>query len=171
MKPLPNPTLDLTIERIIKAPRAAIWKAWTDPRSLEQWFVPEPARCRVVELDLRPGGALRTEISEDDRPFAPHLNACLLAVEPQERLVFTDALTPGWRPAEQPFMTAVITLEDHPDGTRYVAYAMHKSDADRAKHEQLGFFEGWGTVAEQLAQLVEKRSELETTRARAQERA
>lgn len=153
-----NPELDLTISRVIKAPRHLVWSAWTDPASFEQWWVPAPARCRVAQMDLRPGGAFVTEISEDGGAFAPHLNACFLAVDEGERIVFTDALAGGWRPAEQAFMTAVITLRDHPQGTDYVATAMHKSPADRTSHEEMGFFDGWGTVARQLAELVEKRA-------------
>lgn len=53
-------------------------------------------------------------------------------------------------------MTAVITLADHPDGTDYAAHVMHRSDADRAMHEEMGFFDGWGTVIAQLAGLVER---------------
>jgi uncharacterized protein YndB with AHSA1/START domain len=90
------------------------------------------------------------------RRFAPHLNACFLAVDHRERIVFTNALTGGWRPAEEPFMTAIITLEDHPLGTNYLAHVMHKSNADRDMHEKMGFYDGWGTVAEQLAKLVER---------------
>jgi uncharacterized protein YndB with AHSA1/START domain len=153
-----NPELDLTISRVIKAPRHVVWSAWTDPASFEQWWVPAPARCRVAQMDLRPGGAFVTEISEDGGAFAPHLNACFLAVDEGERIVFTDALAGGWRPAEQAFMTAVITLRDHPQGTDYVATAMHKNPADRTSHEEMGFFDGWGTVARQLAELVEKRA-------------
>jgi uncharacterized protein YndB with AHSA1/START domain len=151
-----NPDLDLTISRIIKAPREAIWRAWTDPRSFEQWWVPQPAKCRVVDMELRPGGAFTTEISEDGRDFGPHISGCFLAVDDLERIVFTNALVGGWRPAEEPFITAVITLKDQPMGTEYTAYAMHKSGADRAMHEKLGFHDGWGTVIEQLAVLVER---------------
>ena len=150
-----NPDLDLTISRIIKAPRSVVWRAWTDPASLEQWWVPAPARCKVAELDLRPGGAFVTQYSEKGGEFEPHLNACFLVVDEGERIVFTDALTGGWRPAEQPFMTAVISFKDHPQGTDYVAYAMHKSGADRKTHADMGFYDGWGTVAAQLARLVE----------------
>ena len=153
-----NPDLDLTISRIIKAPRAAIWRAWTDPASFAQWWVPAPAKCKVVDMELRPGGALVTEISENGGAFAPHMNACFLAIDELERIVFTDALTGGWRPAEQPFVTAIITLKDHPQGTDYVAHAMHKSNADRDMHEKMGFYDGWGTVAAQLAKLVERPS-------------
>jgi uncharacterized protein YndB with AHSA1/START domain len=153
-----DPDLDLTISRVIGAPRTAIWAAWTDPAKFAQWWVPEPATCKVIEMDLRPGGAFRTEISEDGGPFAPHMDACFLAVDARERIVFTNALTGGWRPAEQPFITAIITLRDHPGGTDYSAYVMHKSNADRAMHEQMGFYDGWGTVIAQLATLVEKTS-------------
>ena len=151
-----DPERDLTISRVIRAPRAAVWRAWTDPRQLEQWWVPAPARSRVAELDLQPGGAFESLISEDGGDFVPHVRFCFLAVDDQRRLVFTDALTPGWRPAEQSFLTAVITLEDHPEGTRYAAHAMHKTPGDRKTHEDLGFYDGWGTVAEQLAKLVEQ---------------
>lgn len=150
-----NPDLDLTISRVIKAPRQAVWNAWTDRASFEQWWVPAPARCSVVEMDLRPGGSFVTRISEDDGDFKPHLSACFLDLEDARRIVFTNALVAGWRPAEHPFMTAIITMEDHPVGTEYVAHVMHRNSDDRNMHEELGFYDGWGTVVEQLATLVE----------------
>lgn len=158
MIPSPNPDLDLTITRIIKAPRSAIWSAWTDRASFEQWWIPAPAKCKVVDMDLHPGGSFVTRISENGGDFMPHINACFLAVDHLERIVFTDTLLGGWRPAEQPFMTAIITLKDHPLGTDYVAHAMHKSHADRNMHKEMGFHDGWGTVVEQLARLVEQRA-------------
>ncbi|WP_455272424.1 SRPBCC family protein [Rhizobium herbae] len=157
MTVLLNPELDLTISRVIKAPRSLIWNAWTDPRSFEQWWIPEPALCKVVAMELRPGGAFTTQMSENGGEFQPHLSACFLAVEEGEKIVFTNALLGGWRPAEQPFMTAIITLRDHPQGTDYAAHVMHKSNADRNMHEELGFFDGWGTVIGQLAKFVEQR--------------
>ena len=153
----PRSDLDLTISRVIKAPRSVVWNAWTDPASLERWWIPAPAKCRVEELDVRPGGAFVTRISEDGGDFKPHVSGCFLDVDPGRRLVFTNALTGGWRPAENPFMTAIITLEDHPQGTNYLALVMHKDSATRAMHEELGFHDGWGTVAGQLAALVEGR--------------
>ncbi|MGD9743133.1 MAG: SRPBCC domain-containing protein [Dongiaceae bacterium] len=55
-------------------------------------------------------------------------------------------------------MTAIITLRDHPEGTDYGALVMHKSKADRTLHEEMGFYDGWGTVIEQLAALAERRA-------------
>ena len=151
-----NPDLDLSVSRLIKAPRQAVWRAWTDPRRFEQWWIPAPAKCKVVAMELEPGGSFITQMSEDGEPFGPHVTGCFLAVDDQERIVFTDALTGGWRPADRSFLTAVITFKDHPQGTDYTAYAMHRNQADRKRHEELGFHDGWGTVTEQLAKLVER---------------
>ena len=146
---------DLTTSRIIRAPRSLVWTAWADPVSFSQWWIPAPARCKVVAMELRPAGAFVTEMSENGGPLVPHLNACFLDVVEGERIVFTDALSGGWRPAARPFFTAVITLADHANGTEYKAYVMHKDRADRDKHEKLGFHDGWATVIAQPAALVE----------------
>ena len=53
-------------------------------------------------------------------------------------------------------MTAIISLADHAEGTHYVAHVMHKSEADRSAHAEMGFYDGWGTVIGQLAAFVEK---------------
>ena len=150
-----DPERDLTIERFIRAPRSAIWEAWTQPSKFEQWWVPEPAKCRAVHFDVVPGGPLVTEISEDGRPFAPHMNACFVLVEPERRLIFTDALLGGWRPAPSSFITAEITLKSVDGGTQYAARVMHTDRAQRDKHAELGFYDGWGTVIGQLAKFVE----------------
>jgi uncharacterized protein YndB with AHSA1/START domain len=154
-----NPEFDLTTTRLINAPRALVWRAWTDRESFAAWWVPAPARCRVTAMELRPGGALVTDISEDGGAFVPHMNACFLDVVDGERIVFTDTLTAGWRPADQPFMTAIISLSDRPEGTQYAAHVMHRSRTDRDQHIELGFHDGWGTVAAQLAARVEAQAQ------------
>ena len=152
-----NPNLDLAIRRVIKAPRSAVWNAWANPQSFAKWWIPEPIVCEVVAMDLRPGGAFVTRMSQDGGPFTPHLDACFLDVAQGERIVFTTALGGGWRPVEEAFivMTAIITMADHVDGTEYVSRAMHRTPAESARHDEMGFQEGWGTAISQLAKLVE----------------
>ncbi|UBU12057.1 SRPBCC domain-containing protein [Nonomuraea gerenzanensis] len=152
-----NPDLDLVLERIIRAPRATVWSAWTDPAKLAQWWVPAPSRCRVDRLEVRPGGAFVTRLSDDGAVYAPNLDACFLLVEELERLVFTNAVTSDWRPAipEPVAMTATVTLTDHPDGTGYRVLVKHGDPESRARHEKLGFAEGWGMVTGQLAAVAE----------------
>lgn len=154
-QPAPADARDLLVERIIRAPRSAVWAAWTDPVQLARWWVPAPAECRVLELELWPGGSFRTEFSEDGGDFGPQITGCVLDVRPEQRLVWTTALVAGWRPAEQPFISAIIEFDDHPDGTRYRATALHSDLAQRDLHLELGFHAGWGIVTEQLAALVE----------------
>ncbi len=151
---------DRTISRIIKVPRASVWNAWANPGNFEQWWIPEPLKCRVVDMDLRPGGAFVTQMSEDGATYTPHMNACFLAADALERIVFTNALTGGWRPAEDFYpvpMTAIITLRDHAGGTEYSARVLHRNEADRKTHSDMGFQEGWGTVLDQLARKLESR--------------
>lgn len=152
-----NPDLDLGLDRIIRAPRATVWSAWTDPSRLAQWWVPAPYRCRVERLDLRPGGAFVTQMSDDGNEFAPHIDACFLAIDELERIVFTNAIDSTWRPAAPApvAMTATITLNDHPDGTDYRVVVRHGDPESRAHHDKLGFAEGWGTCVAQLAALSE----------------
>jgi uncharacterized protein YndB with AHSA1/START domain len=86
------------------------------------------------------------------------MDACFLAIETWERIVFTNAIDSLWRPAApQPVaMTAEIRLDDHPDGTSYRVIVRHRDAASRARHEELGFFEGWGAVTQQLADVAER---------------
>jgi uncharacterized protein YndB with AHSA1/START domain len=152
-----NPELDLTLQRVIRAPRDRVWRAWTDPDRFARWWIPAPMTCRVDRLEPRPGGALVTRMSEDGTTFVPHLNACFLIADEDERIVFTNGLDSDWRPSQpQPVaMTAEITLADHPDGTDYRVLVRHGDPASRDLHEKLGFAEGWGTVTAQLAGLAE----------------
>ncbi|WP_250038445.1 SRPBCC domain-containing protein [Paractinoplanes maris] len=151
-----NPDLDLALDRVIRAPRAAVWRAWTDPARFAQWWIPQPAVCRVESLAVRPGGGLVTSMSDDGVTFVPHLDATFLVVDDLERIVFTNALDSTWRPADpQPVaMTAEITFGEHPDGTDYRVLIRHGDPSARDRHEKLGFLDGWGTVTSQLASVA-----------------
>ena len=153
----PDPALDLRLDRVIRAPRARVWQAWTDPLDLARWWLPAPARCRVDHLDVVPGGAFVTAMSDDGGAFGPHLDACFVVVEPGERIVFTNALDSRWRPANRApvAMTAEVAFSDHPQGTDYRVLVRHADAGSRAHHEQLGFADGWGTVTAQLAAIAE----------------
>ncbi|MGE4219896.1 MAG: SRPBCC family protein [Alphaproteobacteria bacterium] len=143
---------ELTISRFIAAPPSAVWTAWSTPEHLEKWWIPAPIECRVVKLDLHPGGAFETRMREGGGDFQPHVEGCFLEVVPQARLVFTTVLTEGWRPAE-PWLalTAIITFEAERDGTRYASRVLHRNAEDARKHDEMGFQEGWGTAIGQLA--------------------
>lgn len=144
---------ELSLSRLIRAPRERLYRAWTTPDLLKQWFTPRPWTTPVVELDVRAGGSSYILMRGPDGNEFPN-RGVYLEVVPNEKLVFTDAYTEAWVPADKPFMTGIITFSDEDGGTRYTARALHWTDADRAAHEQMGFHEGWGKATDQLEALV-----------------
>ncbi|MFL6933486.1 MAG: SRPBCC family protein [Xanthobacteraceae bacterium] len=151
----PTSDRELLLTRIIDAPRAKVFRAWTDPTLLKQWFAPLPYTTPVAELDVRPGGANLIVMRSPDGTELPH-RGIYLEVVGNERLVFTDAYTEAWKPSEKPFMTVILTFEDVGGKTRYTARVRHWTLADREAHEKMGFHQGWGQCTDQLAALVAK---------------
>jgi uncharacterized protein YndB with AHSA1/START domain len=154
-KTAPASDRDLVLTRIINAPREKIFKAWTDPELLKQWFAPLPYTTSVAEMDLRPGGANLIVMRDPQGNDMPNRGVYLEVVE-NERLVFTDAYVKAWEPSEKPFMTVILTFEDQGGKTKYTALVRHWTIADREAHEKMGFHEGWGLCTDQLAALVAK---------------
>ena len=151
----PNSDRELVICRIIDAPREKVFRAWTDPKLMTQWFAPLPWTTPLAEVDLRPGGVSLVVMRDPDGNEFPSRGVYLEIVE-NERLVFTDAYTRAWEPSEKPFMTVILTFEDEGGKTRYTARALHWTIADRDRHVQMGFHEGWAMCTDQLEALVAK---------------
>ena len=144
-----DPDLDLVLVRELAAPRAVIWRCWTEPQHLMQWFVPKPHKVTACHLDVRVGGACNTTF--DVEGAVMENKGVYLEVVPGEKLVFTDTYTEGWKPSAEPFMTAIVTFEDMGGGrTRYTAVARHRNAETARQHRDMGFHDGWGTVATQL---------------------
>ena len=147
--------LDLILTRTIDVPRELVWKVWTEPEHLMKWFAPAPWTTVDCEIDLRPGGIFRTVMRSPEGQDFPNAG-CFLEVIKNEKMVWTDALGPGYRPSLEPFFTAVLTFEDHEGGTKYTARALHKNEADRKTHEKMGFHAGWSQCLDQLVQLAKQ---------------
>lgn len=145
-----NPEVDLELVRHLKAPPSKVWRCWTEPKLLEQWFAPKPVVTRDVEIDLRPGGSFKTVMDIPGHGTnAGH--GCFLEIVPNQKLVWTDLLQGGYRPNSESFgFTAFILLEPEGEGTLYRAIAMHRTAEQRKSHEEMGFHDGWGTAAAQL---------------------
>ncbi|QYK43375.1 MAG: SRPBCC family protein [Paracoccaceae bacterium] len=150
---------DLEITRHLKARRAAVWRCWTEPALMEQWFCPRPWRATDIEIDLRPGGRFRSIIRGPEGEVFDNAPGCFLDVQPMDRLAWTSALGPGWRPVLTPpegfAMTAIMTFRDAPEGgTIYHARALHATPEGKTAHEAMGFHDGWGAAAAQLDELA-----------------
>ncbi len=140
---------DLSFTRQLAVPRALVWECWTTPEHIKHFFIPKPHRVTACEIDLRTGGRFNTIFDVDGNEMR-NMGVYLEVID-GEKLVFTDTYTEGWKPAPDPFMTAMLLLEDGENGgTKYTAIARHRSPEARQNHEDMGFFSGWGTVVDQL---------------------
>lgn len=167
MKPIyqANPKLDLSFTRIVDVPRALVWRAWTEPELLMPWFCPLPWKTIACEIDLRPGGIFCTTMQSPEGKEFPNAG-CYLEVVPNEKLVWTNALLPGFRPSlitetcgseDAGFMfTAMLELADHAEGTSYTATVIHADEVGCKTHAAMGFEGGWGMALDQLVAMIKK---------------
>lgn len=156
-----DPKFDLAFERIVDVSPELIWMAWTTPEHLKKWFTPAPWQTIDCEIDLRPGGIFRTTMRSPEGQEFPN-SGCYLEIVENKKLAWTTALGPGYRPVkpvgakpcDEFAMTAVITLEPHGSGTKYMALAIHGDEDSRKRHAEMGFEEGWGKALDQLVASV-----------------
>lgn len=148
----------LTLQRILPVDIKHLWRAWTEPELLAQWWCPKPWYITDVSMDVQPGGHFSCVMRGPDGEQMP-TTGCYLDVQPQRRLVFTDLMRGGWQPVDdsQGLMgfTAVTEFEVlGPKLTRYTARALHRTLQSREGHDQMGFHAGWGTACDQLVELA-----------------
>ena len=146
---------ELSIACHINAPRGAVWRCWTEAALLKQWYCPRPWKVTQAEIDLRPGGRMNTVFAGPNGKVHDN-KGVFLDVAPMERLIFTDAFSEGFMPKDgTPFMTGFVHLSDHPDGGTSMHWgARHWTADNKAKHEAMGFHEGWKASAAQLDELA-----------------
>lgn len=143
---------ELAVERLIDAPVAAVWRAYT--HHLGEWFCPKPWRAEVVTMDLRPGGGADITMYGPDGEVMPQTGV-YLEVEPMRRIVFTDAFRAGWIP-QGPFMVGFMEFTPDGDRTRYRGGARHWSKEAFDQHRAMGFEQGWSAVAAQLEEVARR---------------
>jgi uncharacterized protein YndB with AHSA1/START domain len=152
--PAINTDLDLVLERVVPVPAALLFRAWTEPAHLMPWFCPRPWRTTHCEIDLRPGGVFRTVMEGPDGEQGDEGAGCFLEIVPNERLVWTGLMGPGFRPhdipRDVPAFTCVLTFTPHGAGTRYRAHVMHRDAGGKSAHEAMGFHAGWNAALDQL---------------------
>lgn len=151
-----NNDLDLVLDRVVEVPAALIWRAWTEPKHLMEWFCPKPWRTTKCEIDLRPGGIFSTVMEGPNGERSDDASGCYLEIVPNERLVWTGLMGPGFRPTDiardVPVFTCVLTFTPEGKGTRYRAHVMHRDPGGRKAHAEMGFESGWDAALDQLVE-------------------
>lgn len=154
--PTPISERELVLQRTLNASREKLFRCWTEPALIVQWFTPPPFKTVRAEVELHAGGRSCITMQSPEGQEFPN-RGVYLEVVPNEKLVFTDAFVGDWEPSEKAFMVGTLTFEDAGEGrTLYTARVRHWSAADREAHEQMGFHQGWGVATEQLEALAQR---------------
>jgi uncharacterized protein YndB with AHSA1/START domain len=130
------------VERTIAGPREEVFRAWTDPDRLAEWFGPGAFTVLRAELDLRPGGPYRIVFQPaSGEPVT--LTGSYVEIEPPRRLVFTWSWALVW--PDQPESLVTVELAEAPDGTQVVV-THAEYGADHAAYRG-----GWESGLDKLA--------------------
>jgi uncharacterized protein YndB with AHSA1/START domain len=143
---------ELTITRIFDAPPGLVFKMWTDPKHMAQWWGPHGFTNPVCELDVRPGGAILIHMRAPDGDVHPMTGVFHEVVEPA-RLVFTAAVddADGNRLLE---VHNTVTLAAHAGKTKLTLQARVVKATAGAAAMLAGMEAGWTQSLERLQEHV-----------------
>jgi uncharacterized protein YndB with AHSA1/START domain len=143
---------EVVITRLFDAPRALVFRAWTDPKQMAQWWGPHHFTNPVCEIDARVGGAFRIHMRGADGVVYPMVGT-FSEVVPPERLVFTAQAQDH---AGTPLLESVttVTFEEQGGKTKLTVQARAVGLAPVAPQMLGGMEAGWTQSLERLEALV-----------------
>ena len=142
---------ELRVSVQIDAPPEKVWDVMAN--RMEDWFCPKPWTARIDHQDRRAGGSCKLTMHGPNGEVMPN-EGIYLAWDEGKRFVSTDAFTGDFDPAG-PFMVGFWEIEPEGSGTRFTARAKHWTAEAMKQHEEMGFEQGWGVMAQQLKELCE----------------
>lgn len=143
---------ELTLTRVLDAPRALVWKAWTDSKQMAQWWGPKGFTNPVCELDLRPGGAIRIDMRAPNGTVYP-MTGIFREIVPPQRLVFV-AYAQDHSGNKQIKSLTTATFEEHQGKTRLTVHARARGLMPIGWQMIEGMEAGWNGSLDRLAELV-----------------
>jgi uncharacterized protein YndB with AHSA1/START domain len=151
-KPVAN--REITITRVFNAPRELVFKAWTDPKQLAEWWGPKGFTNPVCEVDLRPGGALRIVMRAPDGADYP-MKGVFREIVPPSRLVFTNiAVDKDGNHIIEGLTT--VTFAEEGRKTKLTLQTRGAAVVDYAVAYLQGMEAGWTQSLEKLEALVQQ---------------
>jgi uncharacterized protein YndB with AHSA1/START domain len=145
---------ELTITRTFDAPRALVFKAWTDAKMLAQWWGPKGFTNPRCEIDARVGGAIRIDMRAPDGAVYP-MDGQFREIVPPERLVFTNnALDEAGNHIIEGFTTVTFTEEG--GKTKLTLHTRGAAMAEIAVKYLQGMEYGWTQSIDKLQALLAK---------------
>jgi uncharacterized protein YndB with AHSA1/START domain len=150
-------TQELTLTRVFAAPRELVYKAWTDPRLVAEWWGPHGFTNAAVELDLRPGGAFNILMRWPDGRDNP-MKGTYHEIVPPERLVFTSTALEDEAGVPQLEVRNTVIFAEQGEQTLLTLHAVVVRGTAQAAAEALAGMEpGWSQSFEKLTTLLRRR--------------
>lgn len=147
-----NETCALLITRVFDAPREVVFKAWTDPKQVAEWWGPRGFTAPVCELDARPGGAIRIHMRGPNGVIYP-MTGTYQEISAPERLVFlSSALDEEGKPLFEVVNT--ITLTDQSGKTLLTLEARVVKSTAKAAPYLAGMEMGWTQSIDRLGEFL-----------------
>ena len=128
----------LKIHRMIKAPRAEVFDAWTTPELLKRWWRCNPAwSTEIAEVDLQVGGKYRLGMRDPEKEHAYVCFGVFQEIIPPEKLVYTWS----WEPPGMEVGETLVTIEflDKGDETELVLTHERFPNAEAAGEHNKGW--------------------------------
>jgi uncharacterized protein YndB with AHSA1/START domain len=155
---------DFIITRVFNAPIEQVWKAWTEPERMAQWWGPQTITIPVCEMDVRPGGLFRIVMrGPDGTDFL--LKGVYREVTPPKRLVMImdcseypaawhDLVNPNRDKSKKPTLECVqtVAMEELDGKTTLTIRTRFESVATRDAVVKTGMNEGWSQSLDRLAE-------------------
>jgi uncharacterized protein YndB with AHSA1/START domain len=146
---------ELSITRIFNAPKALVFRTWIEPKHMAQWWGPKGFTNPVCEMDARPGGAIRIDMTFPDG--TPHpMTGKFNEIDEPNRLVFTCFAFMDADGIPQLEVINTITFTDHEGKTKLTMHAQVIKAGPSVADAIAGMDEGWNQSLDRLNELLEK---------------
>ena len=138
----------LSLQRIIDAPIAIVWEAWTQPDHIAHWWGPKGMKTKVIEHDFKAGGSWKfTMEMPNGSEFISE--GVFSEIVPLEKIITSAEFKP---------MTTGVQLqaffEAQGEKTIFTFNVVHPTEEYCKQQEQMGFMNGWGSVFNNLEEYV-----------------
>lgn len=132
---------DSLVQEIVDVPAGFIWAMWTQPSLLKTWWTLPPYTIDVIEMNVVNNGTFHIATNHEHK--RTEIRGVYIDVNPNKRLVITDAITKDLRPASNTFGTIIVELNEIGQQTEYKAWFLYKDGFSMRDHFRFGHYSGW----------------------------
>lgn len=140
----------LTIKRVLNAPIQLVWDAWTQPEHIAHWWGPGGMKTRIVDHDFSVGGSWKFAMdTPDGKEFI--CEGIYKEIEAPHKIITSADFKPMTENVE-----LQILLEADGEKTNFTFNVVHETAEYCKQQKEMGFYNGWGSVFDNLAEYVSK---------------